>query len=69
MGPDVDCPHCGAYQVRPNVQMCDVCETGVKTEAEVLHRVACELRDDAEKLSRFGEARAVLIMHADRLVA
>lgn len=30
MGPDIDCPECGNYRVRPGVAMCSVCETAYR---------------------------------------
>ncbi len=36
MGPDVDCPVCGAYRVRPGVEMCSVCETAHRLDKRIV---------------------------------
>lgn len=35
MGPDIDCPVCGAYRVRPGVEMCSVCETAHRLDLRI----------------------------------
>jgi len=46
MGPDIDCPECGVYQIRPGVRLCGVCETAEKYEdkLEALRAEVAKLR-------------------------
>lgn len=56
MGPDIDCPECGNYRVRPGVAMCSVCETAHRLD-ERIQRLTRE-RDEARANYAFMVARA-----------